>query len=212
MPDNDSSMVFNYRTLRLIVGIIAFALPFTVSLVSSSSLTSISASYYTEARDAFVGMLFVVGAFLFAYNGHSVYQAWASKVAAVAAIFVAICPTSCDNCDVTTTSTIHYVAAAILFLILAYFCFGPFRTNTKGQGGKKGLRSKIYFICGSVIVASMLSLVITKLTTLDDKLHVISYTYWAEAVSLCAFGFAWFVAGKYFSIFVDKKEGLRVLL
>ena len=81
MKPSNSNTVFDYRALRLLMGMIAFALPFIVTLVSSTTLTSISASYYTEARDIFVGLLFVVSAFLMAYNGHTASEGWASRAA-----------------------------------------------------------------------------------------------------------------------------------
>ena len=210
MADGNKGVVFDYRALRLLMGFIALALPFTVSILSSSPLSSISASYYTEARDAFVGMLFVVSAFLWAYNGHSLKEAYASKIASLAAVFVAIFPTSCDLCKPEIKSFIHYGAAATLFAILAYFCFGPFRKNTKGKGGKKGRRSKIYFTCGCIMVGCMLGLVVTKLTVSEKMIKALSVTYWAEAIALCAFGFAWIVSGKYFSPFVDREEAFRL--
>jgi len=205
-----SDSVFDYRALRLLVGLIAFALPIVVTLVSSTQLSSISASYHTEARDAFVGMLFVVSAFLWAYNGHSSAEAWASKIASLAAILVAIFPTSCDICKTDIRSIIHYGAAATLFAILAYFCFFPFRQNTKGKKGKKGRRSKIYFLCGWIMVGCMLSLLIAKLTLSDETMRVLSVTYWAELIALEAFACAWIVAGKYFSLFVDKDEAFQL--
>jgi hypothetical protein len=210
MADGNKAVVFDYRALRLLMGFIALSLPFAVSILSSSPLSSISASYYTEARDAFVGMLFVVSAFLWAYNGHSLKEAYASKIASLAAVFVAIFPTSCDLCKPGIKSFIHYGAAATLFAILAYFCFGPFRKNTKGKGGKKGRRSKIYFTCGCIMVGCMLGLVVTKLTISEETIKSLSVTYWAEAIALCAFGIAWTVAGKYFRPFVDREEALRL--
>ncbi len=210
MPTKNSGTVFNYRALRLLIRLIALALTFVVSLLSYSPLSSISASYHTEAHDAFVGMLFVVSAFLWAYNGHSSKEAWASKVASLAAIFVAIFPTSCDLCETDIKSIIHYGAAVTLFAILAYFCFVPFRKNTKGKEGKKGRRSKVYFICGCIMIGCMLSIGITEITMSDETIKALSLTYWAEAIALVAFGFAWIVAGKYFSPFVDQKEALRL--
>ena len=122
------SAVFDYRALRLLMGAIALALPFVVSLMAAEALTSISASYHTEgARDAFVGMLAVVGAFLWAYNGHFPKEALASKVAALSAILLVLFPTACDGCDMTTASMIHGGAAFTLFSMLAYFSLGPFR-------------------------------------------------------------------------------------
>ena len=205
-----SESVFDYRVLRLLVGLIAFALPFLVSIIASVHLSSISASYHTNARDIFVGMLFIVGSFLWAYNGHSDREALASKFASLAAILVALFPTSCDTCANDLKSGIHYFAAVVLFSILAYFCLGPFRKNTKGQGGKKGRRSKIYLTCGWIMIGCMVILFAMKLIMPDEMINKLSVTYWAEAIALVAFGVAWFVAGKYFKPFVDEEEMLRL--
>jgi hypothetical protein len=211
MTTQNRGAVFDYRALRLLMGLIAFALPFVVWFLSASPLSSISASYYTDARDMFVGMLFVVSAFLWAYNGHSSNEARLSKVASLAAIFVAIFPTSCDLCETGgMASSIHYGAAATLFAVLAYFCFVPFRRNTKGQKGKKGRRSKIYFVCGWIMVGCILTVIVTKLTLSDETINALSLTFWAEAIALGAFGVAWIVAGKYLRPFVDEDEALRL--
>lgn len=69
MKTSDSGAVFDYRALRLFVGLVALGLPEVVAFISSTPLSSISASYYTEARDIFIGSLFVIGALLWAYNG-----------------------------------------------------------------------------------------------------------------------------------------------
>lgn len=210
MATQKTTPVFDYRALRLLVGCIALALPFIVNLIASSPLSSISASYYTEARDAFVGMLFFVGAFLWAYNGHSRKEAWASKIAALAAIVVALFPTSCDLCKTDLKAVIHYSAAVTLFAMLQYFCFGPFRKDTKGQAGKKGLRSKIYFICGAIMLGCLLSAGVTEMTLSTATLIAFKITYWAEAIALGAFGVAWIVAGKYLRPLVDPEEALHL--
>ncbi len=138
MTTKTTNPVFDYRALRLLMGVIAFALPFVVGVLSSRSLSSISASYYTEARDAFVGMLFVVSALLWAYNGHTPRQALASKVASVAALFVALFPTTCASCELGQISIIHTISALVLFSILAYFCDGAVaRRRTRGRGGSR---------------------------------------------------------------------------
>ena len=209
MTTTKLNQVFDYRTLRLLMGLIAFSIPFVVTYVSSTTLTSISSSYYTEARDIFVGLLFIVSAFLLAYNGHTLTEALASKVASFAAVIAALIPTSCQLCEPDIKSTVHYIAAAVFFAILAYFCLGPFRKNTKGQPGKKGLRAKIYFICGLVIIISMLTIGISKITMTDEARNALYITYWGEAVALWAFGIAWMVAGKVFSPLVDDEEALK---
>lgn len=74
MKSTSLSMVFDYRALRLLMGLVALSLPFLVRFIATNPLTSISASYHSEARDVFVGMLCIVAAFLWAYNGHSALE------------------------------------------------------------------------------------------------------------------------------------------
>ncbi|MFH0758302.1 MAG: hypothetical protein V2B15_13525 [Bacteroidota bacterium] len=210
MQTKSRDQVFDYRALRLLVGIIAFAIPICVSLISSEPLSSISASYFTEARDVFVGMLFVVGAFLWAYNGHTNTQSYASKIASISAIFVALFPTVCEHCETSASSVIHYVSAFLLFSMLTYFCLGPFRKNTKGKGGKKERRSIIYLICGLVMAGCMVGMGVCELFLSDELMASLRITYWAETAALFSFGFAWMVAGKYFRPLVDKEEELYI--
>ena len=202
--------IFDYKALRLTVGLVAFAIPFLVSVVSKTELASISASYHTEARDYFVGLLFVVGALMLAYNGHTTREALASKVAAVSAFVVALFPTASKSCISTPTSTIHAIGAIVLFLVLAYFCFGPFRENTKGRGGKKGVRAKLYFMCGSIMVICMLVGLVGALVLECSTTSASNLIFWAEAVALGAFGVAWIVAGKIVPLIVDRDEALRL--
>ena len=211
MELKQQNTVFDYRTLRLLVGLIAFTLAPFVSLISANPLSSISASYHTESRDLFVGLLFIVSAFLWAYNGHTIWQSRTSKIASLAAVFVAVFPTTCPNCEINMKSIIHYSAAVILFAILAYFCIWPFRKKLKGQKGKKGIRNKIYLSCGIIMISCMLGLGILKLTLPLEILKKIKATYWAEAIALSAFGVAWIVAGKYIRIFVDEEDALKLL-
>lgn len=192
------------------VGVIAFILPFLVTLVSQAQLSSISASYFTEARDYFVGLLFVVGALMLAYNGHSTSESLASKGAALCAVFVALFPTASERCTSNPGSVIHTVAAIALFLILAYFCFGPFRENTKGKSGKPGVRAKLYFLCGCVMVACMLVGWLGKLILSCETVDALSLIYWVEAVALAAFGVAWIVAGKIIPFIVDEQDALKL--
>ena len=210
MGNKKKSEVFDYRALRLLVGLIAFLLPFTVILLSSNSLSSISASYYTNARDEFVGMLFIVGSFLWAYNGHTINETIASKGASLSAILVALFPTTCDICKADLSSRIHYTAAAILFAILSYFCLVPFRKDTKGKSGKKGLRSKIYLICGIIMITCMVVIFISNAVISKEIVTKLSLTYWGETIALAAFGFAWIIAGKYIPLFVDEEERLHL--
>lgn len=103
--------VFNYLTLRTIIGVIALSLPFVVWGLANIVYpnvgipTSISITYHLGARDIFVGSLFIVSAFLCSYNGFysSDYpdtqriQSALSKCAGISAAIVALFPTDCDE-------------------------------------------------------------------------------------------------------------------
>jgi len=204
------SEVFEYRTHRLVVGLIAISLPLIVSLVSRVQLTSISASYYTDARDWLVGLLFVVSAFLLSYNGHTQRQSIISKFAAIAAAGIAVFPTACKACPASPTTFLHFLSAAALFFSLAYFCLGPFREKLLGKGGKKRLRSRIYFICGITMIACMAIIGASSFILPSDTIANLQIVYWGEAIALFAFGIAWFVSGKALAIIANEKERLRL--
>jgi quinol-cytochrome oxidoreductase complex cytochrome b subunit len=213
MKDEDPRQnVFDYRFLRLVVGVVALSLPLIVSLLAPEPLESISASYHEGGRDVFVGMLVAVGTLMLAYNGHSRHESQASKTAAVAAILVALFPTTCDTCgvDLKRSATVHFAAAFVLFVILAYFCFGPFREKIKDRrrGTKPRRRSDVYRTCGWLIVLSVLSIGIAWLL-LDEATYArLRVTYFGEFTGLVAFGVAWIVAGKAIPLFVDEEERL----
>ena len=204
--EQESSRVFNYKTLRLLVGLIALSLPILVSIISTDTLSSISASYHTNARDIFVGLMFVVGSFLCAYNGHGLAQSICSKTGSVAAICIAIFPTTKDTESSNPQAVVHYCAAIVLFVILTYFCFGPFRAQTKNKGGKKGLRSKIYFVCGSIMATCLLCTLLGKIILSEEFVRQIRLVYFGEFLSLTAFGVAWIVAGKWLPLIVDDDD------
>ncbi len=210
MKFQNTAPIFDYKALRLLMGIIVLVLSPLVTVIAAKALASVSASYHTDAQDVFIGLLFVVSAFLWAYNGHTTREAIASKGASIAAICVALFPTACTGCESDLTSKIHGVAAAVLFLILAYFCFGPFRKNTKGQGGKKGRRSKFYLGCGIVMLASMLFGVVARFTLGKKGIDATSIIFWVEAIALSAFGVAWIVAGKILKVLTDDEDALRL--
>jgi len=67
---SNENLMFDHHTIRLLIGGIAVSFPVVVLIAASQRIPSISWSYYTGARDLFVGFLFVIGAFLASYKGH----------------------------------------------------------------------------------------------------------------------------------------------
>ena len=198
--------VFDYRLLRLVMGLIAFLLPLIVDLASSEALSSISASYHTEARDLFVGLLFVVGALLMAYRGHTARENRWANLAAIAAVLVALFPVPDVGEAVSWATWIHYAAASGLFGILAWFCYGPFQERTRGRGGLKGRRARIYRASGWTIVGSMAGLGVSGLLLDPDTSASYGVIYWAEFIALWAFGMAWITAGKVIPLLTGPED------
>lgn len=214
------TLMFDADTLRKTVGVVAILLPLMVKWRASTPLTSISASYYTEAHDIFVGALFIIGALFLAYHGHSGLEIWISRLGAVAAFTAALCPTACDTCQSNIWSTIHYGSAAVLFGATAYFCLFPFRVaalNKKLKGEKAADEAKddavkksaserkakeakerilIYWGCGLIILICIFIAFVSNFVVPDETRQSLRLTYTIEWVALWAFGFAWLVAGK----------------
>ncbi|MEP7135254.1 MAG: hypothetical protein ABI904_10005 [Chloroflexota bacterium] len=147
---SSDDLVFDYQTLRLIIGALAFAFPSLVLVLSGKVTTSISASYYEPAsRNIFVGFLFIIGGLLISYKGHLLgeprqksdkFWHWLlsfkwlktyqedliSTLGGSAAIFTALYPTACDGCPMDTRAKIHMTGAFILFSMVVYFCLIAF--------------------------------------------------------------------------------------
>ena len=143
MSDSDSKsneqLVFDARTLRLIVGALAFAFPSAVIALTGQITTSISASYHeVQSRNVFVGFLFIIGAFLVSYKGHvqepstdeprtfwrwlkRYEEDWVSTIGGMAAILTALFPTARDGYPMDTAAYIHTTGAFILFASVVYF-------------------------------------------------------------------------------------------
>lgn len=197
----------NYKTMRQVVGAIALLLAPTVYLLSGTEtyLTSISAAYWTESRDVFVGSMVAVAFFLFAYNGSGSGQDaeyYVSKTASLLALCVALFPTRCVACDLPASWTtkltqwfgiaphdLHNGAAMLLFvclIILMWF----FSCRAKAKG--KLFRTRLYqTICTLMLVGTLVIWLIGK--HLDWAHTVLAVEVWG----LTWFGIGWLIAGSY---------------
>jgi hypothetical protein len=208
MQTQDKTMrVINHKTMRRIVGVIAFALPWAVWLLAKepSRLSSISAAYWTDSRDIFVGCLFAVGFFLAAYNGTGscgILERLISRVACGCAISIAIFPNETvgaprwilDICDLfffgLEPNKIHNTAAISLFTCLSLLLlFFSSRASKKG----KPHRSMVYLALSlGMIVGLPLLFYILKI-----KLGWQDGLFYVEFAGLLLFGVGWFIAGTY---------------
>ncbi len=202
----------DHRTIKLLVGVIALSLASLTSFFAGTSITSISASYYEGgwSQSIFVGFLFAIAAFLLAYNGLSTREMVLSKVAAVAALGVALFPCSCDNRD-EIVPYVHSLSAAAMFLILAYFCYLFYqRALEKGYPQAKA-RGIIYAVCGIVMLASIVVLAIDAFSDGSLSAKVTRLTFYGERAALIAFGISWLTASRVIPVLTREDERFNPL-
>lgn len=209
---------------------------------------SISHYYYGGvAGTLFTGLLFFIGSFLLAYRSvRSV--TWLATAAGVFAFGVALFPTEGTGCeegsfsgrpfielttgaegDVTGTAaatfsmaghaaTAHLVSAALLFLILAFFCFFVFTRvlpkhwlPNRALKPEKALRNRIYVICGIAMLVAMAAIA-AKLWFGDGWSFwtALNLTFWFETFALWAFGVSWALKGR-LGPFSDTAVGRMVI-
>jgi hypothetical protein len=211
--------VLSYFAQRRAAGFIGLLLPLVV-LVYIKLLTqgwlpgSISASYYTGARNYFVGSLCAVGVFMISSIGYKEDTPW-SIFAGFMAFLVAFCPTDPDKGQVACPSAqscvlpvIHTIAASALFLTFAYFCLVLFiRTRKNGAivhrprlatlPKAKRNRNVVFLICGWIMLATMAVYAgwigAAKLLHVARPFHLLFVVEW---VCLWAFALAWLVKGQ----------------
>lgn len=202
----------DHHTAKLIVGVIAFLLGPLTDLLADAPLTSISASYYAGgwSQSIFIGFLFATAAFLLAYNGYSTGEMVTSKVAAVAALGVALFPCDCGGRP-EVVPYVHAVCAAVMFLILTYFCYSFFRRAWAKGHPRARIRATIYAACGAVMVLAIVALTADWLgggflSALDPRL-----VFHGEYASLLAFGISWLTASRVLPLITRGDERISPL-
>jgi hypothetical protein len=204
---------------RQLLGYIGLVLPLVLIVLVRwrdsrevwDALDSVSAYYYTGAVAAFTGMLVAFALFLFTYKGYGRAPTAASGqenkpqiadrvcavVAGVAALLVALFPTSAPDTTGITALTwvkpwvvrLHFFSAIVLFGTFAVFCLWLFRKTAEGEtpdAGKKW-RNGIYTTCGLVIIACIGWGLYNGLTR--------ESIFWPESVALFSFALSWLVKG-----------------
>ena len=229
----DRTLADSYAFLMKVVGVIALILPPVVALgdwwIDDVPLRgSISAYYYGRTGGFFVGSLCAMAVFFLSYQRKTQADYDGDKLmsdlAFVAAAGVALFPTAEAGRDAEGSelviSTIHVVAAGLLFVLLAVFSlyqftktkpeikhvkgFWPkfmriFRTDPAHQGAlseKKRLRNLIYRICGWIIVACIVLILINNIADWDAL-------FWLESIAVWAFAASWIVKSEWIPFLND---------
>jgi hypothetical protein len=207
-----SPYIISFLTLRKAIGILGVSLP-AVLLLGTFTIgqcqqvqESISHYYFTIMGDVLVGTLCAVGVFLMAYKGYNSSDNIATNIAGVFALIVSLFATS-NNPDLVCTVrflpdqawrvALHYAAAALLFLTLAFISLFLFTKSKGAKTARKIIRNKVYVACGILMVVALLLIVMVKIfpwfEQATGKYHPV---FWLEWVALAAFGTSWLVKGE----------------
>jgi len=226
--ENNDSLLISYLSLRKAVGIIGVSLPVVLVLGnwqlfhSNAIEDSISYYYYTGMRGVLVGSLWTIGVFLMSYRGYQKRDEIAGRLACIFALGVALFPTArvrgtCDvvhlsrldhgGCDTThAVSFFHATCATLLFLTLAYFSLFLFTETYPGREQemtrRKRERNIVYYICGWIIVVSIVGILTLHVGLHISKFGPIPVLFGFKSVIVVAFGVSWLVKGEF--ILKDK--------
>ena len=208
----------DHRTIKLVIGVIAITLGSMTSyfahLDTGNFITSISESYHVGrwAQSFFVGFLFAISAFLLAYNGLTIQEMVMSKVASLAAIGVALFPCKCGR-GPEIIQYVHAASAAVMFIILAGFCYIFYRRARVKGYMQANMRAAIYVLCGVAIVLAMLAIAVDKIsggivsTAMTSLgLNGARLTFYGEHVGLVAFGVSWLTASRVLPVITREDE------
>lgn len=216
---SETPELISFMVLRRSIGWLGFLLPFVLILGSflfgkcSQIQPSISHYYFTNMREVFVGILCSVGLFLFSYRGYSRLDGISANFAGLFSLGIALFPTSkiAQPCQTDVVSfmpweanaSIHFLCAALFFLILAYmslFLFTKSRHKWEDQTPEKRMRNTIYKACGYMMVFSIVMIALSKPVFHSDDNSLI--VFWFETTALVAFGISWLIKGE--ALFRDK--------
>lgn len=203
----------SYLSLRRCIGILGIMLPlvniFGGWFISHAPVrVSLSAYYYTNMRDFFVGMLCVVALFLITYKGYSRIDQIITSVTGAFGLGVAVFPCSNEQfpfqkaglfqLSMNISDTIHLICAVAFLTLLALnllFLFtmtGPEKQMTK----RKRWRNTIYIICGIIILVSISGAALCTLLINKELLEKYRVTLIFETFALISFGVSWLIKGQ----------------
>lgn len=209
-PPDEHPVDLSHHAHQQLIGYLGLLLPLLLIVLTAlrpipgmptwTPWSSVSAYYYSGAVAVFVGVLFALSLFLLTYQGYS--QSWADRalgrVGGVCAICVAVFPTGAPEGLTApvwwseTVTKIHYVAAALLFVVFILFALWLFRRSDVPVGQElppeKKARNRIFLGCGIVMVICVL--------WAGSSAFTGSPIFIPEAIALWAFAFSWLVKGR----------------
>ena len=197
------SLIISYLTLRKLVGLLGILLV-PILVLGSFILdhtnyiqVSVSAYYHTGTRNALVGIVCGISLFLLSYNGYTLKDSIASKLAGLFALGIAFFPTSATNDKNDIISILHYVVSGIFFAILAYMSIFLFTKSSGNMTPEKKQRNEVYRACGIIMAVCVIGIPINSIPAIRDRTIFLKPTLILETLALLAFGISWLTKGEF---------------
>ena len=195
-------MLGTYGALRVMLTVIALALPVAVAVIGWFQRgqifigPSISQYYYLPsrfpfftARDFFVGGLLAAAVCLYSYKGFSTRENVALNLAGVFAFLVAVLPTSAEREPRSLRAALHGTAAVLFFLSIAYVSIRHSRDTLRLlPAAKRDRYARSYFLTGLAMITSPVVAV-----TLSLAFGQQSSIFLVETLGVWAFAAYWWI-------------------
>jgi hypothetical protein len=204
----------SYLLMRVVIGVIAVLLPFTLILanwaIGHGFSSSMSGYYYTPMRNIFVGSLCAIGVFLISYDGYDLADRTITDVAGLCTICIAFFPTTPAHPTgrQQLIGDLHLTFACTAFVLLSVMAFRfakrqptppgltwwrrvkyAFGFTGPGDSQAPAWERVVYRLSGCVILTCVI-LIRPLSTAATYSLLVL------ETIMLVFFGLSWFVKGR----------------
>ncbi len=221
---------FSYLGLRETIGWVGIIMPIAVWTIGSrqgldpSVYDTVSAHYYSWARDLFVGSMALIGALIYFYRAPNKIDTVVAKITGIAGILIGIMPMAhkpamnASN-DYTLIQNLHFYPVTLFFLggiYLVIFSFKRISTDQISKGipttltqreldniRKRTLRNQIYFFCGIIMIIGG---IVLGLANILDKYFTFQggWRYYPETAMIASFATAWLIKGQTFAFIRDQ--------
>jgi hypothetical protein len=201
------NIVSTYFSLRLGIVVLSFGLPPILYFggIWSGQIDHLAHSmsaYYGESegamRDWFVGILWGVGWFLYAYKGFSALENYLLNIAGICAVLTAMIPCNCWVGAAEARQVLHYVVAVLFFISMAAVCFFCAKDTIRllPDDATRNSFKRQYHVIGGILAISPLAAI-----GVSYILHQFeSRTFFVEAFGVWTFAYYWFTKSREFRI------------
>lgn len=207
-----------YFSVRIGMAVIALTLPFILWLgglwYAGLPLQDSMSTYYHAVgpdghamRNWFVGILFVVGAFLYLYKGFSQAENIALNIAGVMGWLIALIPSHWNCAPDCDKFSLHGLCAVSFFICIAYVCIFCAKDTLHliQDPATRERYKRIYNWIGFFMLVSPVGAYVLSVFFHEYK----SYTFFVEAFGVIVFALYWLVKSREFALSKAEEIALR---